>query len=80
MSARRQFSDKHALPSNPSIVEFERSDGNSGVWPSNTTRVVDHEGCVNYMHAVELDQPIGIKWRVQVGAALGAALNWPGKS
>jgi hypothetical protein len=72
----KQFSD---IPDNPKFVEFERSDGNSGGWPSNTTRIVDHEGCVNFYQRVELDQPMGIKWRVQVGAALSAALNWPGK-
>jgi hypothetical protein len=75
MSARRQYSDKHALPANPAWVEFERSDGNESLWPSNTTRIVDGEGHVNFMLPLDINEPMCIKWRTEVGAAVAVALR-----
>jgi hypothetical protein len=78
MSARRQYSDKHALPANPTWIEFERSDGDENTWPSNTTCVVDHEGHVNFMLPLEASESVCVKWRIEVGAAVAAALRLPG--
>jgi hypothetical protein len=75
----RGLSNKHALPSNPSFLEFEKSDGDSALWPHNTTKVVDAEGCVNFMQHVALDEPMSIKWRVGVGAAVSSILGLPGE-
>ena len=81
MSARRQYSDKHYLPDNPSWVEFPRSDGDQSTWPSHTTRTVDNMGHVNFMRPVPLDEAgVSIKWRIEVGAALAVLLKWPGMS
>jgi len=76
----RTVGTKHELPKNPTYKSFERSDGDQKTWPTNTTRIIDHEGHVNYMDPVTLDMPIAIKWRIQVGEALGNALGWPSKS
>lgn len=69
------MSSKHTLPANPSWLEFERSDGDSFNWPTNTTREVDHEGHVNYMRICAIDEPLCIKWRVEVGKALAEHLE-----
>ncbi|KAJ7782034.1 hypothetical protein DFH07DRAFT_728887 [Mycena maculata] len=73
--SHRSHSTKHALPANPSWVDFPRSDGDPRLWPTNTTREVDEEGCVNYMQPVDLDEPLSIKWRMGVGDAISVALQ-----
>ncbi|KAJ7823025.1 hypothetical protein B0H13DRAFT_2291322 [Mycena leptocephala] len=78
MSAHRNHSTKHALPNNPAYIDFPRTDGDSALWPTNTTREIDAEGCVNYMQPVTLDESICIKWRVGVGDAISVALKLPG--
>jgi hypothetical protein len=79
MSARRQYSDKHTLPDNPSWIDFVRSDGDENRWPTNTTREVDAQGHVNYMRPVPLDEPgLSVKWRIEVAVALAVLLNLPG--
>ncbi|KAJ7623176.1 hypothetical protein FB45DRAFT_924794 [Roridomyces roridus] len=75
MSTHRNHSNKHALPDNPVYLDFPRSDGDAALWPINTTRIVDEEGCVNFMHPVALDEPLAIKWRVGVGDALSSQLS-----
>ncbi|KAJ6581572.1 hypothetical protein B0H19DRAFT_1369885 [Mycena capillaripes] len=80
MSAHRNHSNKHALPTNPTFIDFPRSDGDSTLWPTNTTREIDAEGCVNYMQPVGLDEPLSIKWRVGVGDAISVALKLGGQS
>lgn len=70
LMSSRAVSSKHILPTNPTWLEFERSDGDPANWPTNTTREVDHEGHVNYMRVNTLDEPLAIKWRVEVGKAL----------
>ncbi len=74
----RKASTKHTLPANPSWLEFTRSDGNKSLWPTNTQRVVDHEGHVNYMRPAGLDESLCIDWRKKVGLAVARALNMPG--
>ncbi|KAJ7091415.1 hypothetical protein B0H15DRAFT_906443 [Mycena belliarum] len=75
MSSHRNHSTKHALPPNAVFLDFPRSDGDSSLWPTNTTRQVDEEGCVNYMQHVGLDEPLSVKWRVGVGDAISVALK-----
>ncbi|KAG0709404.1 hypothetical protein DFH29DRAFT_229175 [Suillus ampliporus] len=78
MSARtthKGFGSSYAIPANPNFLDFPRSDGDPGKWPTNTTPTVDSEGHVNYMRVVALDESLSIKWRVEVGAALATKLN-----
>jgi hypothetical protein len=80
MSSRR-ISDKGvALPDNPHFLEFERSDGDSRTWPSNTTQIVDGDGHVNFMQYVEIDALAAIKWRRGAGKGAATALELPGVS
>ncbi|KAJ7504318.1 hypothetical protein B0H11DRAFT_511367 [Mycena galericulata] len=74
-ASHRNHSNKHTLPPNPTFLDFPRSDGDRSLWPQNTTREIDEEGCVNYMQPVGLDEPISIKWRVGVGDAICFTLN-----
>ncbi|KAF9266885.1 hypothetical protein L218DRAFT_978398 [Marasmius fiardii PR-910] len=74
----RSVSTKHELPPNAVFKDFERSDGNSSLWPKNVVRVVDGEGHVNYMEHLPLDHPTAIHWRTSVGKALAKAFHWPG--
>ncbi|KAF7356540.1 Actin-related protein 8 [Mycena venus] len=75
----RNHSAKHALPDDPAYIDFPRSDGDSDAWPKNTTRVVDAEGCVNYMQPVGLDESLSIKWRVGVADIMASEMKLPGK-
>lgn len=77
--SHRGHSNKHALPSNPTYIVFPRTDGDSALWPTNTTREIDAEGCVNFMQRVGLDEPLSVKWRVGVGDAISVALKMQGK-
>lgn len=77
--SNRALSHKHALPQNPIWIEFERTDGDQTQWPPNTTRIVDREGHVNYMRVASIDEPLSLKWRVEVGKALASLLNKPGR-
>ncbi|KAJ7247607.1 hypothetical protein B0H12DRAFT_736890 [Mycena haematopus] len=75
--SHRSHSTKHTLPDNPTFIDFPRSDGDSTLFPTNTTRIVDDEGCVNFMQPVGLDEPLSVKWRVGVGDAISVALQLP---
>jgi len=79
MSARttshKGFGTSHVIPQNPTFIDFPRSDGDPSNWPSNTTYRVDNEGHVNFMREVALDEPLSIKWRIDVGAALAVKMN-----
>ncbi|KAK0432356.1 uncharacterized protein EV420DRAFT_1606000 [Desarmillaria tabescens] len=77
MSARRQYSDKHTLPANPTYRTIDYSDGKEELWPLNTTEIVDRDGHVNFMQPIELDNSIAIRWRVSLGASMANAMNWP---
>ncbi|KAF9240636.1 hypothetical protein BU15DRAFT_87549 [Melanogaster broomeanus] len=76
MSAR-VISSGHVLPPNPAFIDFPVSDGDEGQWPTNTTRILDSEGHVNYMRAVPSDESLCIKWRCEVGASLASQLKKP---
>ncbi|KAG2365013.1 hypothetical protein BDR07DRAFT_1459321 [Suillus spraguei] len=78
MSARsthKGFGSSHAIPPNPTFIEFPRSDGDPSNWPTNNTPQIDSEGHVNYMRQAGLDESLSIKWRVEVAAALASKLN-----
>lgn len=77
--SNRASSSKYALPANPAWIEFERTDGDQSQWPQNTTKNVDREGHVNYMRVSPVDDPLCIKWRVEVGKALGSLMELAGK-
>ena len=74
----RSISAAHVLPPNPTYIDFPVSDGDENQWPTNTTRVVDSEGHVNYMRPVPIDESLSIKWRCEVGASLALQLKKPG--
>lgn len=78
MSVHRAFSSKHVLPANPRWIEFPQSDGDEKNWPTNTTREVDSDGHVNYMRVAPLDDPLSIKWRVEVARSLAQIMSMPG--
>lgn len=68
-----------SLPANPEYLDFPRTDGDAGTWPPNTTRIVDHEGQVNYYEHVPLEHAQSIRWRMAIGDAVGLKLNLPGE-
>ncbi|KIJ20881.1 hypothetical protein PAXINDRAFT_106682 [Paxillus involutus ATCC 200175] len=76
MSARG-ISSGYGLPPNPAFIDFPVSDGDESQWPTNTTRVLDSEGHVNYMRSVPIDESLSIKWRCEVGASLASQLKKP---
>lgn len=74
----RVISSGHVLPQNPTYIDFPVSDGDEGQWPTNTARVVDGEGHVNFMRPVPIDESLSVKWRCEVGASLAIQLKKPG--
>ena len=58
-------------------LEFPHSDGNENLWPSNTTRLVDSEGHVNYMHPIVADDDWDVRWRKSVGGAVAVLMKLP---
>ncbi|KAA1470251.1 hypothetical protein DENSPDRAFT_817793 [Dentipellis sp. KUC8613] len=71
----RNIAGGHALPSNPQWLEFERSDGDESLWPTNTECVVDHEGQVNYMRPVDDDESSSVHWRTQIAKKVAEKLG-----
>jgi hypothetical protein len=80
MSARRITDKGFTLPENPHFLEFERSDGDPRLWPTNTVRSIDGDGHVNFMQYVDIDAPAAIRWRVAAGQGAAIALELPGVS
>lgn len=79
MSARRISEKTVEMPKNPQFIDFVRSDGNPSRWPTNTTRVVDSSGEVNYMQPLALDHPQTMKWRLEVARGIAVATGMPGQ-
>ncbi|KAF8906276.1 hypothetical protein CPB84DRAFT_1675815 [Gymnopilus junonius] len=65
------------LPPNPEYIDFPKTDGTQTTWPPNTTRVVDHEGCVNYYDPLANHHGQHIRWRVLVAEALALEYKYP---
>lgn len=64
---------------NTVFLDFPRSDGDVTKWPTNTTRIVDAEGQVNYMELLDVDASgHARKWRASVGKAIATKLGMPG--
>lgn len=80
MSARRLSEKQLSIPQNTHFLDFERSDGDSGKWPTDTTEIVDSEGQVNFMMPLELDSVAAVRWRLGVAQGLSVALNLPGEN
>ncbi|KAF9224013.1 hypothetical protein BS17DRAFT_704003 [Gyrodon lividus] len=76
MSARG-ISSGYVLPPNPAFIDFPVSDGDEDQWPTNTTRILDSEGHVNYMRPVPTEESLSIKWRCEVAASLAGQLKKP---
>ena len=79
MSVRRGAAKRHVLPDNPVWVDIPRSDGGAQL-PTNTERIVDSDGQVNYMRPVSIDEALSIMWRNQIGPRIAAVLGLPCKS
>lgn len=73
--SHRGAAGKHTLPPNPTWLEFENTDGDESLWPTNNTEVVDAEGHVNYMRIARLDESLSIKWRTEVGKGVAKLSN-----
>ncbi|KAG6821422.1 hypothetical protein H0H93_010146 [Arthromyces matolae] len=73
MSARRLGDRAIEMPHNPQFISFPRSDGDSSRWPTNTTRIVDNSGEVNFMNPLTLDHPQAMKWRLGTAQGIAAA-------
>ncbi|KAI1793512.1 hypothetical protein LXA43DRAFT_1001067 [Ganoderma leucocontextum] len=73
----RRHPGGHALPDNPSWLEFPRSDGDPAQLPKNTTKVVDSEGQVNYMRPVGMEESLANLWRVTIGNQLAIRMQLP---
>ncbi|KAI0061010.1 hypothetical protein BV25DRAFT_1827253 [Artomyces pyxidatus] len=76
MSARN-VAGGHQLPPNPVYLDFERTDGDANLLPTNTTRVVDHEGQVNFMRPVGLEESANIHWRHQIAMKVAERMGKP---
>lgn len=77
--ASRRISEKFSLSATPTFLEFQRSDGNANLWPTNTTRIVDQEGHVNFMQVMGLESPVVMKWRSLAAKAIALELGMAGK-
>jgi hypothetical protein len=78
MSVRR-FGNKGIIPPNPTWVEIPRSDGDASRWPTNTTKIVDGDGQINWMRPADIDEGLCIKWRIELGPRIAAILGLPCK-
>ncbi|THH32457.1 hypothetical protein EUX98_g1735 [Antrodiella citrinella] len=57
------------------FLEFPRSDGDKSQWPSNTKKVVDKDGAVNYMSTQTIDGAPSPIWRRNCGMAIAKAMG-----
>ncbi|KAF8809462.1 hypothetical protein BYT27DRAFT_7162823 [Phlegmacium glaucopus] len=76
MSARRVAVDaKSEEPANPTYIDFPRGDGQPSTWPTNTTRIVDSEGQVNFFDPLPVSHSQAIRWRIAVASAIANDLQ-----
>jgi len=71
----RKLAGTHTLPDNPTWIEFPRSDGDAAVLPTNTERVVDHEGHVNFMRPIGLAESTSNNWRIVIGGEIAKRMG-----
>lgn len=80
MSVRRvALESKFEEPTHPIYIDFPRSDGASATWPTNTTRVVDSEGQVNFYDHLPLSSGQSIRWRMVAASAIANELQMAGR-
>jgi len=79
MPSVRKAAETFSLPPNPTYLDFPRSDGNASTWPPQTTRILDHDGHVNYYEVISPEHAQHIRWRVNVAIAVARQLDMPGK-
>lgn len=77
MPARRP-AETFSLSASPTYLDFLRTDGNVSSWPTQTTRIIDAEGHVNYYEPLTPEHPQHIRWRTTVADAVARHLNMPG--
>lgn len=65
------------MPKETHELDFERTDGEESLWPTNTRRIVDADGHVNYMHPVALDDEWAVRWRKSIGGGVADLLKLP---
>ncbi|KIM44711.1 hypothetical protein M413DRAFT_442667 [Hebeloma cylindrosporum] len=73
----RRPAENFSLAANPTYLDFLRTDGNVSTWPTQTTRIIDHEGHVNYYEPLTPEHPQHIRWRTTVADAVARHLNMP---
>lgn len=77
--SRRLGQPSVVFPPNTVFLDFPRSDGDETKWPTNTTRIVDADGQVNFMELLDIDQSGQVrKWRASVGKAIATKLEMQG--
>jgi hypothetical protein len=61
------------------FLDFPRTDGDDSRWPTNTTRIVDADGQVNFMEPLDVDESgQARKWRSAIGKAIATKLEMQG--
>ncbi|KXN87418.1 Cryptic loci regulator 2 [Leucoagaricus sp. SymC.cos] len=79
MSGRRVGQPNVLFSPSTIYLDFPRSDGDATKWPTNTTRVVDGEGQVNFMEFLDIEESGQVrKWRASVGKAIATKLEMQG--
>jgi len=80
MSTRRVADSQVKMPPNPQFLDFPRSDGSAETWPTNTQRIVDSSGEVNFQEAIPLDDGRAMRWRLGVAQAIAKKMELPSMS
>lgn len=80
MASRKLGDAAISIPANATVLEFKRTDGNASLWPTNTTRIVESDGQVNFMRHLDLDAHTCVKWRMQVARAVAIDKGMPGNA
>ncbi|EIW79400.1 hypothetical protein CONPUDRAFT_145439 [Coniophora puteana RWD-64-598 SS2] len=75
--SHRALGGQHTLPPNPHYIDFPRSDGDDQLLPTNTARLIDSEGHVNFMRPVDPTESSSVKWRRDIAVAIATRLGMP---
>jgi hypothetical protein len=71
---------KDAMPENPSWIDFNRSDGHSDHWPTNTEGKLDDIEYIDSWRLVPVDEPgRSIKWRKEIAMSVAESMKLPSK-
>lgn len=70
----------HLLMSGSAIyLEFPRTDGSSTKWPLDKLDPTPVQNEVNFMRPIALNEPLSLKWRIQIGREVAKLLGHSGK-